>query len=344
MTGLSPRVRGSLDAIAARSRRAGSIPACAGKPGSRGRCRCNFGVYPRVCGEAPRPVFRARREHGLSPRVRGSHAGRRVPRCYRGSIPACAGKPYELLREREIRWVYPRVCGEARLCARVCRCGTGLSPRVRGSRIAGPRGRDRTGSIPACAGKPLPGPLPQQIEWVYPRVCGEAECVGMVQTLRRGLSPRVRGSRVRGDGPDVAEGSIPACAGKPPSRCPTPHPAWVYPRVCGEATVVELENSTDSGLSPRVRGSRVAEWIDHSNRGSIPACAGKPRDSRRRSTELRVYPRVCGEACSVLVGGSVGSGLSPRVRGSRRIDYAERIGRGSIPACAGKPGSCSARR
>ena len=63
--------------------------------------------------------------------------------------------------------------------------GTGLSPRVRGSRVRrgeqGPcagsiRGEQGpcAGSIPACAGEPVRDGVPMRISQVYPRVCGGA--------------------------------------------------------------------------------------------------------------------------------------------------------------------------
>ena len=52
---------------------------------------------------------------------------------------------------------------------------------------------------------------------VYPRACGGTACVAMVQTLRRGLSPRVRGNRHARPRAAKAWGSIPARAGEPAS-------------------------------------------------------------------------------------------------------------------------------
>ena len=48
--GLSPRVRGNLDANRALLRGVGSIPACAGEPGLPAITPRPIGVYPRVCG------------------------------------------------------------------------------------------------------------------------------------------------------------------------------------------------------------------------------------------------------------------------------------------------------
>ena len=165
-TGLSPRVRGN--------------------PGRTSHSR--RGVYPRVCGgtRGPMPYPRVcggtRLDHSplkVYPRVcGGTLRAVNSPRSS-GSIPACAGEPLRLTSgcmsadER----VYPRVCGgtipgqnsdrsAARqgsipACAgepstqdfRSCHFGGGLSPRVRGNRLA---------SHDAPCG-------------VYPRVCGGTE-------------------------------------------------------------------------------------------------------------------------------------------------------------------------
>ena len=70
--GLSPRVRGSpwTETAPAPCRR--SIPACAGEPQQWTQSPIPLGVYPRVCGGAPRGGGGGAHEHGLSPRVRGS--------------------------------------------------------------------------------------------------------------------------------------------------------------------------------------------------------------------------------------------------------------------------------
>ena len=172
--GLSPRVRGSLHWLRLSARRAGSIPACAGKPWRSRSSPSGQWVYPRVCGEAiiiPNTTFEAK---GLSPRVRGSPALPTAAIAALGSIPACAGKPKirsGLVGEAE---VYPRVCGEARGDRGVVVGGDGLSPRVRGSPGSIALSQRRTWSIPACAGKPKGRPSSRSASRVYPRVCGEA--------------------------------------------------------------------------------------------------------------------------------------------------------------------------
>ena len=109
--GLSPRVRGNQQRSQAPAPRRGSIPACAGEPGTRLFSFGEIGVYPRVCGGTSSAWLICCSRLGLSPRVRGNRRRRR-PRGRRGgSIPACAGEPRAHLGSARSAGVYPRVCG-----------------------------------------------------------------------------------------------------------------------------------------------------------------------------------------------------------------------------------------
>ena len=72
-----------------------------------------------------------------------------------------------------------------------------------------------SGSIPACAGEPHGSGASLILSAVYPRVCGGTAAVEAGKLPRQGLSPRVRGNRIRRDDDVAALGSIPACAGEP---------------------------------------------------------------------------------------------------------------------------------
>ena len=172
---------------------------------------------------------------------------------------------------------------------------------------------------------------------VYPRVCGETNvCIG-VGSGSLGLSPRVRGNHLILDRLLDVRGSIPACAGKPHEGRAIRSGSRVYPRVCGETVISSSAFASSSGLSPRVRGNLPAVAAVSGSAGSIPACAGKPRRGGIQQPTCRVYPRVCGETMVNPSTCDVDSGLSPRVRGNRRIDHQASPTDGSIPACAGKP-------
>ena len=178
-------------------------------------------------------------------------------------------------------------------------------------------------------------------------MCGEALNVTLVEHHDPGPSPRVRGSHRGVRQPDQADGSIPACAGKPAGPRTPSQTIRVHPRVCGEAGIETGERLAAGGPSPRVRGSPGRVGQGRGRRGSIPACAGKPRAPAGTGSPTRVHPRVCGEATVVSSRAPHGRGPSPRVRGSRVQSRCAGAGGRSIPACAGKPSwrsSASSRR
>ena len=133
-SGLSPRVRGKPMIFLTPEDRIRSIPACAGETLALGCAEQGGQVYPRVCGGNVCRGGLGCPRHGLSPRVRGKRhrQGGRDPREW--SIPACAGETRWGCCRRQIRWVYPRVCGGNFADFDSRRVPGGLSPRVRGKR------------------------------------------------------------------------------------------------------------------------------------------------------------------------------------------------------------------
>ena len=213
----------------------------------------------------------------------------------------------------------------------------GLSPRVRGIRSCGYRCRAGRGSIPACAGDPINSVTSIPRKRVYPRVCGGSAPSDRPPTVTEGLSPRVRGIRLYLPRVRLHHGSIPACAGDPPERADLEVARKVYPRVCGGSDASNPTPARSPGLSPRVRGIPAHDPRRCSRCGSIPACAGDPRESGANGRSSRVYPRVCGGSAAVGPQVFVGQGLSPRVRGIQDDDARAIAMKGSIPACAGDP-------
>ena len=169
-----------------------SIPACAGEPrhvrpetDARsvyprvcGGTACpvsasnGAGVYPRVCGGTNWLSAHHRRLWGLSPRVRANPRGRSPNRWSLWSIPACAGEPHLPIQTGYRTTVYPRVCGGTEASLFVVKLQGGLSPRVRGNQNEARGIEPEHGSIPACAGEPVPGTPVFPLWRVYPRVCG----------------------------------------------------------------------------------------------------------------------------------------------------------------------------
>ncbi len=193
------------------------------------------------------------------------------------------------------------------------------------------------GSIPACAGEPHPQHPDVGAEGVYPRVCGGTSSWWGSMPTALGLSPRVRGNRRQRGGDGGVHRSIPACAGEPGEESPRHGCGGVYPRVCGGTLLVALPAVRAAGLSPRVRGNPLIDYLGAGRLGSIPACAGEPICGGRSGCPSGVYPRVCGGTDSDQHRQNLMYGLSPRVRGNPQPSRWMGDGRGSIPACAGEP-------
>ena len=159
-----------------------------------------------------------------------------------------------------------------------------------------------------------------------------------------GPSPRARGSRRRLGCVPASRGSIPACAGKPTSACRQAASLRVHPRVRGEAGHEGISSLiAPMGPSPRARGSHDPRPLHTGERGSIPACAGKPSTHFDKKPLTAVHPRVRGEAPGSRATRRNLQGPSPRARGSLLLDCYRMPHPGSIPACAGKP-VCTAQR
>ena len=133
-----------------------------------------------------------------------------------------------------------------------------------------------SGSIPACAGEPEQGYIPEEAQRVYPRVCGGTRTDSQEEARDQGLSPRVRGNPLVIGCPQSMNRSIPACAGEPPEGADLEDQERVYPRVCGGTPGGVSKMGECTGLSPRVRGNPLAGRMRTQPAWSIPACAGEP--------------------------------------------------------------------
>ena len=229
------------------------------------------------------------------------------------------------------------MCGGTRLENGRQLLGAGLSPRVRGNPTSLGSEFELLGSIPACAGEPLTAARSRDASKVYPRVCGGTAIRPSPVCQKTGLSPRVRGTRGADGIKKLKDGSIPACAGEPPTVGGWKTGAKVYPRVCGGTTLWRAADISENGLSPRVRGNPHETCAHGAGVGSIPACAGEPRCRCGPARGMKVYPRVCGGTRLLTNSVPLPSGLSPRVRGNLPCLSRFATGVGSIPACAGEP-------
>ena len=133
--GLSPHTRGNRTRVVFLMSYWGSIPAYAGKPGTRPWQALADTVYPRIRGETGKVSSGILKSRGLSPHTRGNRTRVVFLMSYWGSIPAYAGKPPDPIARQYLRRVYPRIRGETESCAGVVSAIAGLSPHTRGNRL-----------------------------------------------------------------------------------------------------------------------------------------------------------------------------------------------------------------
>ena len=218
LLGLSPRVRGKRSYEIRHPAVQGSIPACAGEAQRHQSNALLPGVYPRVCGGSAARAGADYPRLGLSPRVRGKRWCSLTARCWRRSIPACAGEAVGHSQSVCVCGVYPRVCGGSTSPTTKAAITAGLSPRVRGKRWCSLTARCWRRSIPACAGEAGAGRTADGRPAVYPRVCGGSTLPPRPSPRQAGLSPRVRGKLPFTSAFRIGAGSIPACAGEATKR------------------------------------------------------------------------------------------------------------------------------
>ena len=132
--GLSPRGRGNRVLRRHEKVRYGSIPAWAGEPETVSRGKVAIPVYPRVGGGTVSCGGMKKSATGLSPRGRGNPPSSSVTVKRKGSIPAWAGEPANMVSRGNHQQVYPRVGGGTTLFIHPFPADMGLSPRGRGNR------------------------------------------------------------------------------------------------------------------------------------------------------------------------------------------------------------------
>ena len=106
--------------------------------------------------------------------------------------------------------------------------------------------------------------------------------------------------------------------------------------MCGENIPRKAFRPLIAGSSPRVRGKHSHNVTGQTDRGLIPACAGKTWTSTTARRDEPAHPRVCGENVTAGVMSCQATGSSPRVRGKRRSRPLSPPRARLIPACAGK--------
>ncbi len=179
--------------VSVRSRR--FIPAHAGNARS-GRAPCpRAPVHPRACGERLCEDSRAYCAGGSSPRMRGTLVEPYPRRIAVRFIPAHAGNAWQRPAPSSPSPVHPRACGERLRYASSTICGSGSSPRMRGTLEIRLVQFEVSRFIPAHAGNATWMSYHPQTTPVHPRACGERVMRHGSNRPLHGSSPRMRGTR-----------------------------------------------------------------------------------------------------------------------------------------------------
>ena len=215
--------------------------------------------YPRACGDRASRIIPWKLGNGLSPRLRGSDRAQGEQGRRQRVIPAPAGIGRHRQRECRPGPGYPRACGDRTLPNSMGSVSSGLSPRLRGSALYGINNIAGLRVIPAPAGI---GPIcraASEYPAGYPRACGDRLCRSVTGPVDAGLSPRLRGSVLKRHAAGVSAGVIPAPAGIGLDRHSPRTSSAGYPRACGDRHDRHGYTLMHGGLSPRLRGSVLAD-------------------------------------------------------------------------------------
>ena len=253
-----------------------------------------------------------------------------------GLIPAHAGKTARATSAARTGGAHPRSRGENGCVHGVAALHEGSSPLTRGKHDLRRHDQDRTGLIPAHAGKTFPRTRPCVRCAAHPRSRGENVAVSGVISKVEGSSPLTRGKRRRSPPVSWGGGLIPAHAGKTCRERQALRRPRAHPRSRGEN--IHSTNRADScgGSSPLTRGKQDPPLEARNAQGLIPAHAGKTRRSRPGRSPDGAHPRSRGENDLFLVSKEDTPGSSPLTRGKPRPVILARALAGLIPAHAGK--------
>ena len=175
--------------------------------------------------------------YGSSPRVRGTQSSPVLKARKVRIIPARAGNTLPHDSSNAPSPDHPRACGEHLQQCKYTSCGSGSSPRVRGTQapLFDKPGGERI--IPARAGNTGAPTHPKATRPDHPRACGEHISMSMLDCCSIGSSPRVRGTHAARRMPIRLARIIPARAGNTMASSTRASSTADHPRACGEHVV-----------------------------------------------------------------------------------------------------------
>ena len=134
----------------------------------------------------------------------------------------------------------------------------------------------------------------------------------------------------------IDAGRIPAHAGKTTRIIATVSAERAHPRSRGENPASPTQPPGTKGASPLTRGKPYSWRFVLTNRGRIPAHAGKTSERTEYLKRGRAHPRSRGENSRSLRAGVSRRGASPLTRGKPEPGGPRMSTNGRIPAHAGK--------
>ena len=297
-------------------------------------------VHPRAGGEHTSTSTSTRSTTGSSPRRRGT-PGIGIDQLLKlRFIPAQAGNTAPDRQGPRRRTVHPRAGGEHPRC-QVARWGPyGSSPRRRGTPIELAPGVVEHRFIPAQAGNTSSR---RSLAWsrpVHPRAGGEHQIRVVYHPRISGSSPRRRGTRPRRPPASARRRFIPAQAGNTSDSMSGRKISPVHPRAGGEHGHDSCPPWTESGSSPRRRGTQLHVTFEEEGARFIPAQAGNTHHPMPPEVEDAVHPRAGGEHVGIRIGEVRAYGSSPRRRGTQVLASVLRCLHRFIPAQAGNTYFC----
>ena len=214
--------------------------------------------------------------------------------------------------------VHPRGRGEHDVEELYIVEGIGSSPRARGT----PRYNNNPALparfIPAGAGNTARIGVGYPPTAVHPRGRGEHTSQRGIDLIKRGSSPRARGTPAGTAQWQALGRFIPAGAGNTSTAPVMVAVPPVHPRGRGEHVQAEIEEALSDGSSPRARGT--------------------PCNQSKAGADRPVHPRGRGEHLAVDGATAVFDGSSPRARGTQHQFLILCLGFRFIPAGAGNTG------
>ena len=222
------------------------------------------------------------------------------------------------------RRAHPRSRGENEAKAKEGKNIKGSSPLTRGKPHRRIQGVVACRLIPAHAGKTRRQTRTLAPCGAHPRSRGENSASAFSTWSSRGSSPLTRGKLQATPQADNVPGLIPAHAGKTVFLRSQEGNRRAHPRSRGENHGVQSRIVNQTGSSPLTRGKPPEHGADRSQKGLIPAHAGKTARAPAISSAQAAHPRSRGENVRTHARASWLLGSSPLTRGKLSLTDALR--------------------